>query len=127
MSCWTIFKDQKYNIIDLMYGETFYSRHTAQITKYVNWSACISYPHSRACPLIGSFLLVFTYWDHRERKSDGNIIFRCSFVFYFFLGFHVVTTGNLFLCLTMMQKSKNIKTLGNLINTRGLRLLVQIR
>jgi hypothetical protein len=35
-----------------------------------------------------------------------------------FLGFHTVTTGNVFLCLTMIQNRKNIKTLGNLINTR---------
>jgi hypothetical protein len=27
-----------------------------------------------------------------------------------------VTTGNVFLCLTMIQKRKNIKTLGNQIN-----------
>jgi hypothetical protein len=89
----------------------------------VNWSAGISYPHSRACPLIGSVLLVFTYCDGRERESDRNIIFRCSFIGYFLPGL----TGNVFLCLTMIQKRKNIKTFGNLINTRGLRPLVQIR
>jgi hypothetical protein len=50
-----------------------------------------------------------------------------SLVSYLFLGFHIVTTGNVFLCLTMIQKRKNIKTLGNLINTHGLRPLVQIR
>jgi hypothetical protein len=55
----------------------------------------------------------------QRRKSDRNIIFRCSFIGYFFLGFHIVTTGNVFLCLTMIHKRKNIKTLGNLINTRG--------
>jgi hypothetical protein len=38
-----------------------------------------------------------------------------------------VTTGNVFLCLTMIQKRKNIKTVCNLINTQGLRPLVQIR
>jgi hypothetical protein len=32
-----------------------------------------------------------------------------------FRGF-IVTTGNVFSCLTMIQKRKNIKTLGNLIN-----------
>jgi hypothetical protein len=37
--------------------------------------------------------------------------------------FHIVTTGNVFLCLTMIQRKKNIKTLGNLINTQGLRNL----
>jgi hypothetical protein len=31
--CWTIFKDRKYNIIDWIYGETFYSHHTAHITQ----------------------------------------------------------------------------------------------
>jgi hypothetical protein len=85
----------------------------------VNWSAGISYPHSRACPLIGSCLLGFTYCDGRESESDRNIIFRCSFIGYSFPGFHVVTTENVFLCLTMIQKRKNIKTLGNLIKTRG--------
>jgi hypothetical protein len=33
----------------------------------------------------------------------------------FFLGFHIVTTGNMFLFLTLIQKKKNIKTFGNLI------------
>jgi hypothetical protein len=33
----------------------------------VNWSASISYSHSRACPLTGSILLGFTYCDSRER------------------------------------------------------------
>jgi hypothetical protein len=41
----------------------------------VNWSAGISYSHFRAFPLIGLFLLGFTYCDGRERESDGNIIF----------------------------------------------------
>jgi hypothetical protein len=82
----------------------------------VYWSAGISYPHSRACPLIGSCLLGFTYCDGRERESDRNIIFRCSFIGSILPGFHIVTTGNVFLCLTMIQKRKNTKTLGNLIN-----------
>jgi hypothetical protein len=84
-----------------------------------NWSAGISYPHSRTCPLIGSFLLGFTYCDGRERKSDRNVIFRCSFIGSFLPGFHIVTTGNVLLCLTMIQKRKDTKTLSNLINTRG--------
>jgi hypothetical protein len=42
-------------------------------------------------------------------------------------GFHIVTTGNVFLCLTVIQKRKNITTPSNLINIRGLRPLVQIR
>jgi hypothetical protein len=37
------------------------------------------------------------------------------------------TIGNVFLCLTMIQKTTNIKTDGNLINTRRLGPLVQIR
>jgi hypothetical protein len=82
----------------------------------VNWSAGISYPHSRACPLIGLFCPGFTYCDDRERDSDGNVIFRCSFFGYFFVGFQIVVSGNVFLCLT-----KNIKTLGDVIYTRGLR------
>jgi hypothetical protein len=32
----------------------------------------------------------------KERESDRNIIFRCSLICLFFLGFHIVTTGNLF-------------------------------
>jgi hypothetical protein len=85
----------------------------------VNWSEGMRYPHCRACPLIGSFCLGFTYCDDGERESDRNIIFRCSFFGYFFLVFHIVTTGNVFLSLTMIQKRKNIKTLGNLIYTWG--------
>jgi hypothetical protein len=81
----------------------------------VNWSAGISNPHYRACPLIGSFLLGFTYCGGRERKSIRNIIFRCSFIGNFSLGFHIVTTRNVFYVWLWY------KTLGNLINTRGLR------
>jgi hypothetical protein len=92
-----------------------------------NWSAGISYPHSRSFPLIGSFLLGFTYCDGRERERGRNIIFRCSFIGNLFPRFKIVTTGYVFLCLTMMQKRKNTKTLGNLIYTSGLRPLVQIR
>jgi hypothetical protein len=87
--------------------------------QYVYWSAGIIYPPSRECPLIGTFLLGFTYCDGRGRENDRNIIFKCSFIGSFFLGFHIATTVNVFLCLTMIQKRKNIKTLGNLINTRG--------
>jgi hypothetical protein len=90
----------------------------------VNWSAGISYPHCRACPLIGPFCLGFTYCDGGESESERNIIFRCSFIGSFF---HIVTSGNVFFFLTTIQKRKNIKTLGNLIYTRGLRPLVQIR
>jgi hypothetical protein len=93
----------------------------------VNLSTSISYPHSRECQLFGSFFLGFTNCDGRERKNDRNIIFRCSFIGNFFLGFHIEKTRNMFLFLTMIQKRKNIKTLGNLIYTRGLRPLVQIR
>jgi hypothetical protein len=55
---------------------------------------------------------------------------------YFFLGFHFVTTGNVFLFLPVIQKRKNIKALGNLIHNGwtgrrggggGLRFLVQKR
>jgi hypothetical protein len=49
-------------------------------------------------------LLIFagvTYCDGRKRESDSNIIFRGSFIGYFFLGFHIVTTGNVFLWLTL--------------------------
>jgi hypothetical protein len=35
----------------------------------MNWSASINYPHSRACPLIGSFLLGFT--DVTEAKGTA--------------------------------------------------------
>jgi hypothetical protein len=82
-----------------------------------NWSAGISNSHSKACSLIGSFLLGFTFCDGRERESDRNIRFRSSFIGYFFPEFHIVATGNVFLCLIMIRKST--KTLDNLINTRG--------
>jgi hypothetical protein len=81
-------------------------------------SACSSYPHSRACPLIGSFLLEFTYCDGKERENDRSIIFRCSFIGYFFLWIYILTSGNMVLYLTMVQKRKGIETLGNLINTQ---------
>jgi hypothetical protein len=70
-------------------------------------------------PIDWLILLGFTYYDGREKESDRNIIFRCSFIGYFFPEFHIVATGNVFLCLTMIQKRKNIKTLGNRINTPG--------
>jgi hypothetical protein len=73
-------------------------------TQCDNWSAGISYPHSRACPLIGSFLLGFTYCDGRERENDGNIIFRCSFIGHFSPGFHIATTGNVFLYIWLWYK-----------------------
>jgi hypothetical protein len=60
----------------------------------------ISYPHSRACPLIGSFLLGFTYCDGRERESDRNIILRCSFIVLFLRGFILWQQGTCFyVCL----------------------------
>jgi hypothetical protein len=40
-------------------------------------------PHSRACPLIGSFLLGFTYCDGRERKSGCSFIGNKERVFMF--------------------------------------------
>jgi hypothetical protein len=61
----------------------------------------ICYPHSRAYQLIGLFL-VFTYCNGREGDSDRNIMFRCSFIGYFCLGFHIVTTGNVILFLPMI-------------------------
>jgi hypothetical protein len=61
------------------------------------------------------FFLGLSYCDSRERDNDRNII---SFIGYFFLGFHIVTTGNVFLFLPITQKRKSIKTLGNLIYTR---------
>jgi hypothetical protein len=72
-----------------------------------------------------TYFLGFSDYNGRERDSERNIIFRCSFIEYFFLGFHIVTTGNVFLFLPRIQK--DIKTVGNLINTRGPRPLVQIR
>jgi hypothetical protein len=56
----------------------------------VNWIAGISYLHSKECTLVGSFW--FTYCDDKERNNDKNIIFRCSFIGYFYLGFHIVIT-----------------------------------
>jgi hypothetical protein len=64
--------------------------------KCVNWSAGISYPHYRACSLIGSFLLGFTSCHGRETESDRNTIFRCSFICYFFWGFILWLQGTCF-------------------------------
>jgi hypothetical protein len=69
----------------------------------------------------------YTYCDGREMESDNKKHIQMLVHWLLLLGFHIMTTGNVFLCLTMIQKRKNIKTLGNLINTRGLRPLVQIR
>jgi hypothetical protein len=69
-------------------------------------------------PIDWLILLGFTYCDGSESEIDRNVIFRCSFIGSFLPGFHIVTAGNVFLCLTMIQKRKNTKTLGNLINTR---------
>jgi hypothetical protein len=38
----------------------------------VNWSAGISYPHSTACPLTGSFLLGFSYCDGATEISYSD-------------------------------------------------------
>jgi hypothetical protein len=46
--------------------------------------------------------------------SDTRLLVTFSGVWY-------LTTGNTFSCLTMIQKRKNTKTRGNLINTRELR------
>jgi hypothetical protein len=70
----------------------------------VNWSAGIRYPHSTACPLIGSFLLGFTYCNGRKRENDRNDIFRCSFIGYYFLEFYIVTTGNVFFYVWLWYK-----------------------
>jgi hypothetical protein len=45
-------------------------------------------------------------WNGKEWDSDRNIIFRWSFIDYFFLGFQVVITGNVFLVLPMIKKEK---------------------
>jgi hypothetical protein len=60
----------------------------------LNWSAGICYPHSLACPLIGSFLLEFTYCDGRERKATEISYSDARSLVTFFWGFHIVTTGN---------------------------------
>jgi hypothetical protein len=62
--------------------------------------------------MIDSFLLWFTYCDGRKRESDRTYLDAYSLVT-FLPVFHTVTTGNVFLCLTMIQKRKNIKTLGS--------------
>jgi hypothetical protein len=60
-------------------------------------------------------LIVTTGKEITIEKSYSDV-----FVGYFFLGFNIATTGNMFIFLTMIQKRKNIKTLGNLICPRRL-------
>jgi hypothetical protein len=78
--------------------------HTSIYAQCVNLSADIRYPHSRACQLIGSFLLGFTYCDVRERESDRNIIFRWSCIAYLIPGFHILTTSNVFFYIWLWYK-----------------------
>jgi hypothetical protein len=59
-----------------------------------NWSADINYPNSRSCPMIGSFLLGFIFCDGRERDIIYHIQMLVDWLI--FLGFHIVTTGNVF-------------------------------
>jgi hypothetical protein len=42
-------------------------------------------------------------------KSNRNIIFRCSFIGYFFLGFHIVTTGTVFDYDTKEKEHQNTR------------------
>jgi hypothetical protein len=62
----------------------------------INWNTGISYAYSRACPLIGSFCPGFTYCDDRERDSNGNVIFRCSFIGYILWSFILRYQGTCF-------------------------------
>jgi hypothetical protein len=64
--------------------------------------------------MIGSFLLGFTYCDGRERESDRKIMFRCSFIGFFFYSY-CDNRERLFM-FDYDTKEKE----GNLINTRGL-------
>jgi hypothetical protein len=67
----------------------------------VNWSAGLSYPHSRACLLIGSFC-----WGLLIVTTDRNIIFICSLIgfFFLFLEFHNVTTGNVLFIYILIRE-----------------------
>jgi hypothetical protein len=72
------------------------------------------------------FSWVYLLW--RQRKCCyRNFILRCLFIGYSFSDILCVTTWNVSLFLPMIQKRTNIKTLDNLIYTRGRRPLVQIR
>jgi hypothetical protein len=74
-----------------------------------NWSEGISYPHSRSYPLIGSFLLGFTYCDGRERESGRNIIFRCLIIGYFFPGLKLCQQGTCFYVWLLYKRERTPK------------------
>jgi hypothetical protein len=84
-------------------------------------------PHSRACPLIGSFLLGFAYCDGREGESDRNIILRCSFIGYFSPGFHIVIKWNVFYVWQWYKSERTSKQSAIWLILNGYTHLVQIR
>jgi hypothetical protein len=71
---------------------------------------------------------VFTYCDGRERNSDENIIFRCSFIGYLFRG---VSYGSIRERVSMFdydtKEKEHQNTRQSDLYSEGLRPLVQIR
>jgi hypothetical protein len=90
----------------------------------VNRSAGISYPHSRACPLIGSFLLGLLIVTADKGKAIEILYSDVRSLVSFFWGFILWHLGT---CFYVWQKRKNIKTLDNLIYIQRLHPPVQIR
>jgi hypothetical protein len=76
-------------------------------------------------PWFVTFSSGVSYCDDREKNNDRKVILSCSYIGYFFLGFHTVTAENVFfLFLHMIKKRKTIKTLGFLIPTIELHPLI---
>jgi hypothetical protein len=69
----------------------------------------------------GLNILMFTYFDYiEERDNGGKVIYRCSFIGFFFLfkRFHSMTIGNVFF---FIFANSNIKALLNLFYTSTMR------
>jgi hypothetical protein len=85
--------------------------------QYVNWSAGISFPHSGACPLIGSFLLGFISCVGRARKRIQMLVH-----WLLFSGVSYCDNRERVFMFDYDTKEKEC----NLIYTRGYAHLVQI-
>jgi hypothetical protein len=108
-----------------MWCHSFSIENVSELNRIHKHVQCVN-QHSRACLLICSFSLGLLFVTSEKGKAILCHIQMLGNWFLFFLGFHIVTTGNLFLCLTMIQKRKNTKTPSHLINTQRLRAFVQI-
>jgi hypothetical protein len=59
----------------------------------VNWSAGLLVTRTKG----QAHWLAYFIWKEKQWDSDRNIIFRWSFIDYFFLGFHIETTARVFI------------------------------